>query len=66
MAGMTEGAMEQQPLPEAGGHDSWDIDHEEKARNIAEDDLNRKKKQVCVEPFALPLASLPVLRCQGH
>jgi hypothetical protein len=24
----------------------WDIDHEEKARRIAEEDLNRKKKQV--------------------
>jgi len=26
--------------------ETWDLDHEEKSRRIAEEDLNRKKKQV--------------------
>lgn len=33
-------------LPTITEHDAWDIDQEEKARQIAEEDLNRKKKQV--------------------
>jgi hypothetical protein len=38
---------------------TWDLDNEEKARRIAEEDLNQSKKQVCSDsPNMEPLNNL--------
>jgi len=39
-------ADDQKPAMAVKSGEKWDLDHEEKARKIADEDLNRKNKQV--------------------
>ena len=50
-------ADDQKPAIAAKADQNWDLDHEEKARQIADDDLNRKNKQVS-SCFPQPLTRL--------